>query len=278
MDAGGLIHWAHEVFRALRDEPLRGAPSTLTDTEIVTALGGKRDRPALPLGYPSATGRKLLQGPGVVWRRTTIDGPVPGLVAKAAVSIARHAGARGIERIRTMVPVDLRNYKRDLLTTANASYPIFIDVEPTHDWTKVYKTILKKLADKEAIAIGWDETFVGFAPIRALPLAVRVFMGTQWLRDRFQFTASIAHLPKLGDAALSGGGFKFRTAHFLPAPSQILPLAVAAISHAGKTEVTVAAPRALAGELEVVALSTSIAAALRAPAKTQELPHEGANG
>lgn len=264
MDAGGLVHWVNEIFRSLRGEPLRSATSTLLDRDIVRELGGKRSRPSLPLAYPSATGKSPSIEPGVVWRRETIRGPLPGLVAKAAVGVARHAKERGVPRIRTMVPVDLRNYRPDLAITANASYPIFVDVGADHDWQSVYKTILKKLSKREALALGWDEALVGATPLPLLPLTVRALMDLQWRKNRFQFTASIAHLPKLDLARLSADGFSCRTAYFLPAASRALPLAVAAVSHSNGTEVTVTAPRALAGEAELEAVSQAIFTSLRA--------------
>ena len=47
MDARGLLHFAEDVFRSLRGEPLVGAECTLTDTELVESLVGHRTRKAL---------------------------------------------------------------------------------------------------------------------------------------------------------------------------------------------------------------------------------------
>jgi hypothetical protein len=270
MDGGGLLYWVHEVFRALRGEPLQGSRSSMSDTDIVRALGGTRTRPWLPFAYRSATGRMPSIRPGVVWQRTTVSGQPFGLAAKASVGIARHARSNGVERVRVMVPVDLRHDLRSLATTGNASYPIFVDVVPAQSWQTVHSKILRKLAGREALAIGTDETCVGYAPSGLLALATRAHLDGQWLANRFQLTASVVHIPRLDAALLSAPALSCQTVYFIPAPSRVLPLAVAALSRGGETELTVSAPRSLADEQELGRLSRSIVAAVGADVRVRE--------
>jgi hypothetical protein len=92
MDARGLLHFAEDVFRSLRGEPLVGSDCTLNDTEMVRSLSSQT-RPMLKGERLAVT--TTTTGPAkasaMIHQRLTIEKPANSLVARIAATLARHA-------------------------------------------------------------------------------------------------------------------------------------------------------------------------------------------
>ncbi len=227
MDGRGVLTWAADVFRALRGEPLAGAPSTLTDYGLLERLGATGTRPPLTLGW-----RSPLRDEAVTrWRRRTLDGNHPGLVAKVAAAIAAHSGH---PRSRFMVPVDLRRHVPGLTSTANLSLPIFLDGDPGEPWERLHERLLRALADRRELAGGRAER-AG----RRVPLPI-LAAGLSAMRHRYLCSSVVSHLGRIDLDAFQAPGFEASTVYSLPVHAPLAPLSVVATEPPGRTELTVA--------------------------------------
>jgi amino acid adenylation domain-containing protein len=229
MDGRGVLTWAADVFRALRGEPPVGAPSTLTDYAMLEHLGEAGKRPPLTLGWraplPGAAGNPLR------WRRRTVDGNHPGLVAKVAAAIAAHSGH---PRSRFMVPVDLRRHVPGLVSTANLSLPVFLDSDPDESWERLHERLLRALADRQELAGGRAERAGSRIPPPILAAALKA------MRHRYLCSSIVSHLGRIDLDAFGAPGFEASTVYSLPVHAPLAPLSVVATEPPGRTELTVA--------------------------------------
>ncbi|HEY2511210.1 MAG TPA: hypothetical protein VGI39_10150 [Polyangiaceae bacterium] len=258
MDARGLLYFAEEVFRALRSDALQGAPCTLSDTEVVESSVGSRTRPALQSDCLSVIATVSRRATPVIWKRVTLEGPLPSLVARIAVAVAQHAARFHSSVTRVMVPVDLRNYRRELLSTGNMTYPLFLDVPPGRSWRDLHKEILKRLGAKEPMRLDPAEKILPWLPMWLVTRFYGSWIAGHRRRGRFPFTALVTHVALHGVEPLEGGGFTARTLYFLPLPSDFIPLGIAAVSGPDAAHLVVSAPRGLLNEGELAELCEAL--------------------
>jgi hypothetical protein len=249
MDARGLLLFAEDVCRALRGEPPLGHPSTITEGDLIRSLVGERTRPSvLKSDALPVTGAGSTRGWGdVVSRRISVNGPVPALIAKVAAALARHAGRYHTERVRIAVPIDMRNYKKELRNTGNLVHPLFIDVGRDESWQQIHKSILKRLAAREVLQLFPGDSIVPWFPIWLLRASSSLMIAGSRRGGRFPLSAFVSNIVLQGTSMYSGGGFECRSVYPLPMSNELVPLFVTAISLPEQAEVIVSAPRDLVG-------------------------------
>ena len=263
MDGRGLLHFAEEVFRALRGEPLLGSPCTENDTEIVTSMVGKKKRPFLKSDCPlihKEGGDSAARG--VVWKAIVLDGAIPGLVAKISAFLAKQAEEAKVARTRIMIPVDLRNYKRDLQSSGNMSYPLFIEVSAAQTWSDIQRSILKRLASKEPMRLDPFEGFLPWLPLWLFGIIYILWIGAQRRSGEYPFSALVTHLALQTIAPLRCDRFEGGTPYFLPPQTDFVPLTISAVTSASSARLIVSAPRSLMGEPALLRLCEGLRASL----------------
>lgn len=263
MDATGLLTFAADVFRALRGEPPLGADCPLNDTDLVVSLAGPRTRPPMKSGYPAINGGAARDRSETIWRRLCVPAPCPGLAARITTSLARQAARFHASTTRVMIPVDLRNYRKDLRATGNLTSVLYMDIPADRGWRELHKEIIKRLAAKEPILL-----YPGERAFPWLPLWLVRWVYGRWLdgnrrSGRFPFSAMVTHVA-LSGYELGGGGFQPRSVWFLPVSVDLdfLPLAVSAVTGPREVEIVVSAPRGLIDERQLEALCEGLMADL----------------
>lgn len=155
IDGRGVKHWMQEVFRALRDEPLIGAPSTEREIDIMEkyqheipdAVKPKKNAvsPAsLPVVSPSQCKNPNLR---YLWRSISISGDSGNLLPKSATFLAAYARRHAKGHVSFTIPVDLRTTRRPLLSTGNLTGYLNIIVNEGDAPRVVMKQINQKLRD-----------------------------------------------------------------------------------------------------------------------------------
>ena len=128
MDGGGGFHFLHELFRAMRGEPLLGTNGAFSDTDLMRSTGA-RHTTSKGARTTWLTGPPQGNEPGDTWRRMTIKGPRRDLLATIAVSAAdfmhRHSNLPAV----IAVPVDLRRHAPGLLSTQTLSSMLLVRLE-----------------------------------------------------------------------------------------------------------------------------------------------------
>ncbi|MGW2370004.1 non-ribosomal peptide synthetase [Streptomyces sp. NPDC001667] len=234
MDVKGLTAWASQVFRALRGEPLHTCTDTLDDHQLLDRLGRTGQRPRLRLDQCSPLGGQ--PGTGSVWRRRTVPGRHPALVAKVAAAVARAVGGSA----RVMVPVDLRRHVPKLSSTANLALPVFLDVLPADSPEAVHRRLLDALASGQELTAG-PEAALARLPLPAAAAAVRASRAAAGARHRYLASAVVSHAGQQGLAGFSTKGFTATTAYILPVHAPMIPFSIAILELDGHTEMVASA-------------------------------------
>lgn len=235
MDLKGVSVWAAEVFRALRDEPPRGAADPLTDHALLDAVGRTGQRPRLGLDRRSPLGG--LPGSGAVWRRRTVPGRHPALAAKVAAAVAE--GVPG-PAARIMVPVDLRRHAPGVSSTANLALPVFLDVPSGQSANAVQRRLLGALASRRELA-GGAESALARLPLPAAAALLGASRAATRARHRYPASAIVSNAGRLTPADFQAGGFTATTVYALPVHAPLVPVSIALLELPEHIELVVSA-------------------------------------
>lgn len=242
MDGRGLFIFAEDVFRALRNEPLLGALSTLNDTEFATIMAGKQTRKRIKMNCRSPLPPSTSYSSDISTKRFRFNNKKNiGVVAKLAAGLAKFAGRQNKTPSRIMIPVDVRNYKRDVHSTGNLTYPLFLELKAGEDWQDVHKKILKGLAAKEIFKQDPFEKLFLWLPLPLVSLNLSIMAMYQRFKKRFLYSAIITHMD-LSGSALSGGGFVCTNVFFVPPQSQFVSLGISSVLVDDKTNIVIFGP------------------------------------
>jgi len=124
-----MQHWMLDVFRALRNEPLLGSRSTLTDLDVQL---GKRDQVTAEAGSAATCIPVVVPAADMplsyVWRRIEINRNVPQLLPKALVFLAAWARRQGEGEVGFTVPVDYRGLRTGEMGIGNMTGYVRVSV------------------------------------------------------------------------------------------------------------------------------------------------------
>ncbi|MFE3546375.1 peptide synthetase [Nocardia sp. NPDC059177] len=261
MDGMGMVLWASNVLRALRGEVPVPFGDPVADQELVGRVGAPgRPTPMVPR-FRSAVGRGR-QRRGLarhLLRHRRIEATGPGAVARVCALLA--AETKGTSRI--MMPVDLRRHDPDLRSTANLALPLFLDITPGQDWTRIKEQIKTGLHDRREL----DQ--LANTKITLVPDAVNrgVLHTTNWLGARLGrnlASATVSHMGRFTGADLAVPGFRPTGLFVLPQHSVAMPLLFGLTEFDGHTELTVSARNGAGIEARLEALLDRIVAVLEA--------------
>lgn len=226
MDGRGTLELAAALFAAARGEapppiPLGGP----TDADLARRIGGSAEAPvarncAAPLPQEGP-------GPGLVWRRLTLDVDPRGLLPRLAWALGEEA--EPTRRCRVDIPVDLRRHAPGLRSTANLTGLIRLSVDShrgrDEPVARLAGELERRLARNEETGLS-----LGAHGLRRLPLGtLEAIARGRSAGDEplYGATANLSNVGRLDLAVLSGGGFEARAGFFVPPGSPDLPLFVA---------------------------------------------------
>jgi amino acid adenylation domain-containing protein len=261
MDGKGALTWVKDVFRALRGEAPEGATSTETDLGLLEKLRPDGRRPKLALDCPSPWGAAPVTDTQFFWRRRTLRGAHPGLVAKIASIVV---DASGEDHLRFMVPVDLRRHVPAMASTANMSLPIFLDAARGERWEEIHERLLGALADKRELARDGTEGAMGKMPLWGLAGIINLAVRRQRKTGKYLGAGVLSHLGRIDLAAFSAAPFEATTLYSLPVHAPLAPFSLVAVECASHVELTLSAPVGDGMEARADALLDRIVAALAA--------------
>jgi acyl-coenzyme A synthetase/AMP-(fatty) acid ligase len=231
MDAGAVLTWAGDVFRALRGERVLGRHSTMTDASARRALAGRPRWVRTPRRWPEPFGGSPAPASQYRWFRVRVDGSPHAVVARLASLLARESG----RRTRVMVPVDLRRHLSSPYALGNLSLPVFLDVEPGQGWPSIQAELLAALGRRDELARTPTEFVSQYTPV---PLMRAVLGAAQRLSPgRNMCSAILSDLGRVELRDFSAPGFTAWTVYSLPTHAPFVPLSATVTQSGGHTEV-----------------------------------------
>jgi len=246
MDGRGLYHFAEEVFRSLRGEPLLGGADHLTESQLELA-------PSIsPRGvdlrrFVAATG--LHQGAiQPVWGRRRVEGVWHDLLPRVANGVLRFARESACDApVRFHIPVDLRRYAGQK-STSNLTGVISIDPKPGAGVAEIAAELTEKLATDEALRWVARVKMVEKLPLWLLRLGGKKKVKAAVSTSRFNATAILSNLGRVERGSFCAPGFEPQRIYWLPPCGPATAAAFGIIGDALGVELTVVLPVGLASE------------------------------
>lgn len=204
-DGMGAFHALHELFRALRGEPLLGCNASFSDTDLMAAVDVlphqvKRDEICWLTGPPEGDAK------GDDWWRIKL-GPVrKSLLAQVAVAMAVFAHQYSDLPVLIAVPVDLRRYALGLISTQNFSSMVFVPLEKGDDITVFQQRLQTLLQARRDTAFSPLLNLVRWLPLPWLDRLLGRSEKNYQTRKPLE-TFVISNLGKIDLAAVSAAGF-----------------------------------------------------------------------
>lgn len=257
MDAAGLLHFAQDLFRALRGEPLLGSRRDLDDWSLLTSSPHRRPLPALrpawrsPAGEPSSTASA-----GHAHAMRQVRGRVDSPTARIAAALARTGACR------LMIPVDLRLADAGLRTTANLSNPLILDFDAGWDSTACWRHVLGALGRHEQFGVARASAALPRLPARATGRVLGAANRWQARHGRHLVTALSSNLARVSLASFAFEGETPAHVGLLPFDTPGAGLNLLTLQHDDALEIAASCPAASGDEGRLDRLLDAVCAEL----------------
>src|ERR1039457_2803699 len=196
MDGNTVKLWATDVFRAMRNDTPLGRRSTTSSLALGEQIGGRDGPAAQALAVPRLFRRPApARTAGDVWRRWTIDGNHPALVAKLAAEIAK------ISQLPVTpigIAVDARKFHPDIRSTANFWVKVILDVPAGQDWAATHAQLLTVMAERRGRVIP--------VPVQLLRVPLFLVRAMYQRVERLHTFPCVADISNLGHVDLLKSG------------------------------------------------------------------------
>ena len=237
MDGRGRAMWVADVFRSLRGEEVLGAPSAVTESDVIERLGTADLEPSKlkndcqsPLGEPSAPGARR-----TVWARRTVDGYLPALVAKVATALLP---AYGLDQARFAVAFDLRRHLPEERTTGNLSQLEWFEVAAGESWEELHERVLAAMTAGKVAGGGSKGWGLLGLPLPVLWTLIRMVESAPAQKRRYNSVSALSHQGRMELPELCTPSFEARTTYSVPLLTAMAPPELDLQECGGRTELT----------------------------------------
>jgi len=245
MDARGTMLWAADIFRVLRNEKPLGSDSTITEPELA---GTYQKKGRVPLGHNfiAPTGKPEGDDRGVVWRRLSLKGKKPELLARVAVLLAREARRYSDGNVRIAVPVDMRFRQKGLRSTGNLTNLIYLDISPETTADDIASNVKFQLENKFDGMIYKRDDLIRFAPLSFIKKQVLKEIADKNKTGLYRNSGILSNPGKISSDQFSGGNFTMKTGFFIPPGQESMPIFIAMSGTDNSVEIVFSVPKVLA--------------------------------
>lgn len=262
MDGGGTWNWAHDIFRALRKEPLEGWLDPINDQEFLKSLKLQPAKPEKKIKCLTATGQPdKTQETGFIWNRVRLEGKFSKLLSQLTIAVAKEARKQGPGNVRIGVPLELRRRIPDTRSSSNLTRRIYLDVEPDDTIESITKQLIAKLENLNDDPKG-SNTF-GYIPsfwLKSLYLS-SLKRGRETGNYKDSGTISNGGLLPLDE--LHGGGFVTESFFWIPTVIETKPFFMSTVGYGNILEVVTAMPKIHGSNGRLDTFSSNIIAELK---------------
>jgi len=215
MDGLGQSHVLHELFRALRGEPLLGSNAPFSDADLIRSLGVTHSD-SRPVKCATLTGEPHGSDPAIWWRRIPVEAGCPNSLLKMVTTFS----ALVREHDTTLpclfsLPINLRRHLDGIHTAQNFGNMLLVPLQPGETARDFKQRLNAMLAGKMEAHFN-----PAFDRIRSLPMS-----WVDWLTQRRSGnyrtkrpleTCMISHLGYAKSDALSCEGFTADSIYGVP--------------------------------------------------------------
>jgi len=240
MDGMGVIHALHELFRALRGEPLLGSNASFSDTDLMQAIDAPPNK-SKHLATCWLTGDPEGDLKGDDWWRVKLGPARKQLLAHVAVAMAEYAHQNSDLPVLIAIPIDIRRHVSNLRSTTNFSSMVFVRLEKGDGAEVFQQRLLELLEMRREVAFSSILNLIRWLP---LPWVDRLLGRSEKnYRTRKPLeTFVISNLGKADLAAMSVASFKADDLMVFPMEGSAFGVLM---SVDGEVQITLNLPRVL---------------------------------
>ncbi len=247
MDGRGTMTWAEDIFRVLRGEKPLGAEFLMTEIDLLNVQWGKRKNP-LPHTYLPLAGKAVGNDTSPAWKRRTIMGRQPRLLARVMLLTAREARRHGDGNVRIGIPVDLRYRREGLRSTSNLANAIYIDIDPGTGVDALAAEINSRVTNLYDGEVTWEDTLAKHVPIRLFQKGIEMEGARNAKSGRYRFSGFISNLGRVEVEKFSCDGFRAETFFAVPLIAPMIPFMMTLSGAGDRSELLINMPRNLSTE------------------------------
>ncbi len=243
MDGYGLDFWIQAVFSAMRHENIPWADSTMNDDAFMKLKRAhiRKEEPFIPrcTGPVCGTDSDSADNFDFDYARLTLKGTVPAVVAKLSIGIKNLLIKNESDRGTILVPVDFR---QDIEgdgreSTANLSFPVFLNLEKNQTWSQLLSQLLTKLQEKRYLARSRNNVIYKGLSMNMLARISGNLWNSQIRKGKYLLSAVVSHVGRKNFKNYSIPGFQADSVVFVPCIMPIAPLSLAITESDTKTEI-----------------------------------------
>ncbi|PKN52684.1 MAG: hypothetical protein CVU55_05490 [Deltaproteobacteria bacterium HGW-Deltaproteobacteria-13] len=252
MDGRGTMHWIEDIFRAMRNEPLIGSSSTLTDMDLPISFKNNLSGPR-PGGCIAPTGASDGNERGTIWIRRYIKGRFKNLLPRIAVLTADEARKHSEGKVIFNVPADRRT---DHISPSTANLTVGVNIEvPPGTTPDFFADMLKKQVRDQSRNIGL--LFRTLYPlIPTWLMAMGLDSATKRMRSsgRYQISGLITNLGRVPVDRYRAAGFQATSVFLLPLNFDSIPTFITMSGTENSADIILGVPRMLASRNRIETL------------------------
>ena len=245
MDGRGTFTWAEDVFRALRGEPCVGSSSILTDTELARRIQ-KKLRKQYPTEHIPPTGKADMNESGFVWRRVSIKARPHHLLAQIAILTAKEAWRYSDGIVRIGIPVDMRPKMPGLISTANLTFAIYVEIKKDSTPEQVADDINLQLGENREGMLSRGDDLVRYVPRWLMKMVGARIIHGRHKNGIYSISGFISNFGRMDLSNYNGGGFTTTGLFAIPPANEYAPFFLVVMGHEETVELILTLPRKMA--------------------------------
>lgn len=222
MDGRGTLYWAEDVFRALRKENVMGSTSILTEVQMAKSFQ-KQFRRAFPVEHITPTGLPEGDAQGVIWKRRSIRGKVPMLLARCARLAAEEAWRHAEGVVRFAVAVDMRPRQPGLRSTGNLTLDLYVEVKKDMTPEQIAGDMAYQLRQGYEGRMKRFNELMKYVPLRLVKFGAQKMIYDRHRKGRYGLSGILSNLGRVNLNLFRGGGFSARSFWAVPPATEYFP-------------------------------------------------------
>ncbi len=262
MDGMGTFVWVNDIFRALRGEPCVGSRSPITDTELAHSFQRDKRKP-YPTEHIAPTGKAEGAENGMITRRIRVRGKFHNLMGQVALQIAREAWSHSDGVVRLGIPVDMRPRMPGLVSTANLTYAIYIEIGKDSTAESISEDISRQLKEKREGMLSRGDDMARYVPMWLLGRLAKKIIEERHQNSIYSLSGLISNVGRLKLPHYRGGGFEATAFWGIPPVNDYVPFFIGIGGYDDVVEMVLSLPRRLATRNRIDGLLERIIASLR---------------
>lgn len=264
-DGAGTIYFIHQVFRALRGEPVIPSTSRKTEWDVFLEKGPIAKEVSVGNCKPIFRNAAITYQPGCIWKRYLYPRKPTAIGGRMMAVIAEWARENAIERVIFRIPADLRRHlPKEEFTASNCTSMLELEAGDVKDAKKFQQMLITSMRNNQDIAwIKPNAKLLHWIPQRSLRQTPE-FNSKVHAKGTYTYSCLTTNMGQFDLKVYTCPQFECTGVFGMPIPLELTPLYVSFFQCGDSTDVMICIPRAIGNANDLDAIYQRIAMGLDA--------------